>query len=486
MLLSSPVWAQTGAGQREQTGQPRAPERDQSEQNKDRANNPNVQRWMAILESSNVSLADAIRKAEQHSNGKAVAARLTTGNQEMPGRSREHEMRAGERETDTGRPGATGAPRDREPGAAEPPGTPPDRMRTDTEVTAQQGAFEIFCLANGRIMEVRVDCKTGNVLGENERQTIPFMMGISAAGPTGERHFASGAGERQDRPVAKSGATGFGAAPTRIQKASDLMDKDLKGQGGEDLGDIKDFAVDAERGRATFAIVDLGDVEGMKGKTIAVPFSALTLPSDAKNFVLAIDRERLRGAPTIDKGKINNMDVGLANQIYGHFNEPAYWQSDALARRSAGSGRTTDIDRDTGTLRIQKASDLMSKNLKNPAGDKLGDIKDLAIDPDQGRVVYAIVAAGLISGKHLAIPYSALSLPSDAKSFVIDMSEERFKSAPSFERDQWPNMTDRNWSNDIHSFYGVRPDWEEDGVRRTTDVDRDREHERDHDRGHRP
>ncbi|HEY3246489.1 MAG TPA: PRC-barrel domain-containing protein [Phycisphaerae bacterium] len=472
MLLTPTVGAQTSGAQRE-PGQPR--ERNQM-------NDANLQRLMSTLDSSTVNLIDAIRKAEQHVSGRAVAARLMTG-EALPARTeRERDMGRETRENQPGQPGA--APR--EPGTTggreHEPGM--ERGQLGREMTGQEGTFEIFCIANGRMMEVRVDGNSGNILGANERHDVPFAMG-GAYGHMGRAHELT---EFNEPPVARAGTIGNVTAPSRIQKASDLIKKNLKGQGGEDLGEAKDLAIDVERAKVAFVIVELGkDVEGMKGKLVAIPFTALNLPGDAHDFVLVVDRGKLGGAPTIEKDKINKIDVNLANNIFTHYGQSPYWEGQ-LARRALGGGRTTDIESESpGTLRIQKASDLFGKDVKNTGGEKLGDVKDLAIDPDHGQVPFVVVSVGTLGTKWVAIPFSALSLPADAKNFNLDMSAERFKNAPTFERDQWGSMTDTNWNNNIYSFYGVRPYWER---ARTTDIERDRdldrERERERERGNRP
>ncbi|MDP2989060.1 MAG: PRC-barrel domain containing protein, partial [Kiritimatiellota bacterium] len=34
------------------------------------------------------------------------------------------------------------------------------------------------------------------------------------------------------------------------------------------------------------------------------------------------------------------------------------------------------------------------------------------------------------------------------------------ESAPGFDKDDWPDFSDRAWGSSVHSHYGVRPYWE--------------------------
>ncbi|MGL6029006.1 MAG: hypothetical protein ACRC0M_04430 [Legionella sp.] len=41
-------------------------------------------------------------------------------------------------------------------------------------------------------------------------------------------------------------------------------------------------------------------------------------------------------------------------------------------------------------------------------------------------------------------------------SFVINMSEERLKNSPGFDKNHWPDMSSREWTSSIDSYYGTR------------------------------
>lgn len=59
--------------------------------------------------------------------------------------------------------------------------------------------------------------------------------------------------------------------------------------------------------------------------------------------------------------------------------------------------------------------------------------------------------------KLFAVPWKALTLDTENKRFVLDVEKDRLKDAPGFNKDHWPNMADQSWSNDIHTYYGVKP-----------------------------
>lgn len=60
-----------------------------------------------------------------------------------------------------------------------------------------------------------------------------------------------------------------------------------------------------------------------------------------------------------------------------------------------------------------------------------------------------------------AIPWSALTLDTDEKCFVVDITAQRLKDDPGFDKDHWPTMADARWGESTHSFYNRRPYWSE-------------------------
>jgi hypothetical protein len=82
------------------------------------------------------------------------------------------------------------------------------------------------------------------------------------------------------------------------------------------------------------------------------------------------------------------------------------------------------------------------------------------LDMHNGRVCYAVLSFGgfLGMGKKLfAVPWSALTLDTKNKRFVLNVEKDRLKQAPGFDKDKWPNMVDQAWAKEIHSYYGTTP-----------------------------
>jgi sporulation protein YlmC with PRC-barrel domain len=112
--------------------------------------------------------------------------------------------------------------------------------------------------------------------------------------------------------------------------------------------------------------------------------------------------------------------------------------------------------------KVFAASSLTGMAVRNAAGKDLGEIKDLVLDVESGRVAYAVLSFGGFLGlgdKYFAIPWSALSL-SPEQIFIVNVPREKLENAPGFDKDNWPDMAESQWESVIHSYYGSRPYWE--------------------------
>jgi sporulation protein YlmC with PRC-barrel domain len=107
---------------------------------------------------------------------------------------------------------------------------------------------------------------------------------------------------------------------------------------------------------------------------------------------------------------------------------------------------------------LMGAGTLIGEDVVNRTDEDLGDIKEIMIDMRTGEVAYAVLSFGGVLGigeKLFAVPWQALPLDTVNKRFVLDISKDRLESAPGFDPDAWPDMTDVTWTNQIHTFYGT-------------------------------
>lgn len=116
---------------------------------------------------------------------------------------------------------------------------------------------------------------------------------------------------------------------------------------------------------------------------------------------------------------------------------------------------------------LMGADTLIGDSVVNGQEDNLGEIKEIMLDIRSGQVAYAVLAFGGFLGmgeKLFAVPWQALQLDTINKRFVLNVDKTKLQTAPGFDPDAWPDMSDVGWSNQIHSFYGTDPTMGSSGV----------------------
>jgi sporulation protein YlmC with PRC-barrel domain len=109
---------------------------------------------------------------------------------------------------------------------------------------------------------------------------------------------------------------------------------------------------------------------------------------------------------------------------------------------------------------LMGAGTLIGDDVYNHKGENVGDIKEIMLDMHSGKVSYAVMSFGgfLSMGEKLfAVPWSALTLDTNNKRFVLNVEKDRLERAPGFDKDKWPNMSDPSWAKEINSYYGTKP-----------------------------
>jgi sporulation protein YlmC with PRC-barrel domain len=278
----------------------------------------------------------------------------------------------------------------------------------------------------------------------------------------------------------------FAQSPTSSMKkapcvclASDLVGTKVVSQTNEKLGKIEDVVVHPD-GEVAYAVLSFGGTLGLGDKLFAIPWNSVQFkgfemadkaakepkdPKDAKEpkdseraIVLSIDKERLKNAPGFDK---NNWPVMASPE----------WAKDVDAYYSSMGKSDTVKPVEAGAQKkgvIWRCSELKGFNVNTPTDEKLGDIKEVAIDTN-GRVSYVVISVGGFLGmgdRHVAVPWDALKIAregekGDKKKVILPTTKERLKEAPEFKepKDKSSEMCDPVWIGKVYDYYSIRPYW---------------------------
>ena len=107
---------------------------------------------------------------------------------------------------------------------------------------------------------------------------------------------------------------------------------------------------------------------------------------------------------------------------------------------------------------LMGADTLIGDHVHNLKNEHLGEIKEIMLDMRSGKIAYAVMSSGgvlSIGEKLFAVPWEALTLDTENKRFTLDIEKERIDNAPGFDTDHWPDMANREWSTQIHNYYGT-------------------------------
>jgi sporulation protein YlmC with PRC-barrel domain len=126
--------------------------------------------------------------------------------------------------------------------------------------------------------------------------------------------------------------------------------------------------------------------------------------------------------------------------------------------RNAGEKRARTL------RRVLSASTLAGDRVRNSSGEDLGKIEELMIDIPTGRIAYAVVSFGGFPGtgnRLFAIPWDALTVDEVERDFILNVNRQTLESAPGFDKDDWPDMADPAFRNQVYTHYGYKPYREE-------------------------
>ncbi|WP_139556724.1 PRC-barrel domain-containing protein [Methylotetracoccus oryzae] len=111
---------------------------------------------------------------------------------------------------------------------------------------------------------------------------------------------------------------------------------------------------------------------------------------------------------------------------------------------------------------VSRASRIIGTDIKNSKGENLGDIKELVLDPESGRVVYAVVSFGGVLGigdKLFAVPWRVLKWVKNKEYYLLNVEKSTLKKAPGFDKKHWPESSSQ-WDHQrevLDQFYRVEP-----------------------------
>src|SRR3569623_1415525 len=203
--------------------------------------------------------------------------------------------------------------------------------------------------------------------------------------------------------------------------------------------------VDLRYGHIEYVIVSLGSTMGRGGKLVAMPPEAFRVFRNNDEVKLDVTEQQVKQAPAISDDK-----------------QVAMLDSNAMSGMYQALGLKMTKQNVSSSATLGKLTDIMKSNVSTSNKEK-ANVKDVALDLNDGYAPYVIVGIGGIAGineKLVAVPVNAFSLCNDKKTLHVSLSEAQLKNTPPIDNGRWDKtLADRETGKNIYGAFGLNPYW---------------------------
>jgi sporulation protein YlmC with PRC-barrel domain len=109
---------------------------------------------------------------------------------------------------------------------------------------------------------------------------------------------------------------------------------------------------------------------------------------------------------------------------------------------------------------VVRLSEVLGKEVKKSAEEKVGKIDEVAVDLEVGRIIYVLVTSGGVVGvgdKTLAVPPQLFRIEPSPKTVSVTVDKSRFDDAPRYDHGQWEETAKPDRIAEIYRHYGQEP-----------------------------
>jgi len=238
----------------------------------------------------------------------------------------------------------------------------------------------------------------------------------------------------------------------QLEQADKVIGREVKGSQDENLGTVKDFAVDLHNGRLVEVLVGSGGVLGLDEQYRAVPPGQFTCDAATKTMRLNVDAARFNAAPSF---KLSDWDANSGREniveVYKYYNATPYFEM---------KEGTVHMAKPVEMGPIQRAEKLIGTEVRNPEDERIGKVDNLLLDMKAGRVAEVILASGGFLGmgdQYSAVPPQAFKPGTNADTMILDTTKEALANAPHFKASEWPTAMSDDQVILVYRTYNIEP-----------------------------
>lgn len=271
--------------------------------------------------------------------------------------------------------------------------------------------------------------------------------------------------------------------------ASRLLDADVRNARGNDVGDVQELVLDWRNRKVNYAVIEFDQGWLSGDPRVALPMKAFRPvrydDSLGRDLILTVAQQQLEKAPRLSGNDSPNDRQALRRDLNRYAQDlgwsPVYGaaalgtaapasasaagsdnartaqsrgqdaSAQSAARERVAGPQSNALDRD------YRLSQVIGMDVRNPLGENLGEINDLVLDLNNGRVHYAILALGGFLGlgeKLVPYPVTQMRTGRDWNELVLDVDREKLDRAAGIDDAHRPDWDSADYRASIDRFFG--------------------------------
>lgn len=245
-----------------------------------------------------------------------------------------------------------------------------------------------------------------------------------------------------DANMAAPRASSATTAPNEeaLKRASRVMNAKVKSPDGQTLGRVHDLVLTPDLNGISYVAVSSDSFLGMGSTLHAVPWTSLS-QSVNDSYSIPISEQQFKQSKGFNpKSWPSSAETGWIRQ----------------GQESVYRGQTAV---DSQSIKNRRFTRIKGADAKGTDGRKIGDVHDLVIVMDTGRIAYHIVAYGGLLGlgqRFTAVPQNVVTLEPALHVARVEATPATLH-ANSFTPGQWPDLSSPSYSQQLARAFGVQP-----------------------------
>jgi sporulation protein YlmC with PRC-barrel domain len=229
----------------------------------------------------------------------------------------------------------------------------------------------------------------------------------------------------------KLNASTVTAKPSQIE-VNKMIGQSVTNMAGEKIGDIDSVLLD-QGGAAIGVVIGVGGFLGMGEREVAVGWQDLQIMDNGRTVKLDATKDQLKNAPEY---KFTSNDRKRTAFVDPRYRNSAGSSASYAAQNSNAPARDWTVRGPAGEIRTSK---LAGTDVRNAAGDKIGDVDEVVIGPN-GRPQMILSVGGFLGiGDHrVAIDWNRVKLLRKTNGDLearLNMTKDQLQAMPEYRFD---------------------------------------------------